>query len=76
MQVEILERLVAIVRDQLKIKNADKIGKKGELADLCAEQPKGFWKPDFFPELRFQSEADAIEALAGPLPELPAEAAE
>lgn len=61
------ERLVAIVRDQLKIRNAEKM-KKAELAQLCAEQPKGFWRPEHFPECRFQSEAEALKALAAPLP--------
>lgn len=72
------DRLVMIAHDQLHIRNADKM-KKGELASLCAEQPKGFWRPEHFPELRFQSEADAIAALAAPLPavrDAQAEAAE
>lgn len=71
------ERLVGIVRDQLRIRNAEKM-KKGELAQLCVEQPKGFWQPRHFPECAFQLEAEAAAALAGPLPAIPepAEAAE
>ena len=42
--------------------------KKSELVALCAAAPPGTWHPGHFPELRFQSEAQAKKALAGPPP--------
>jgi hypothetical protein len=51
--------------------------KKAELVALCADQAKGFWRPEHFPECRFQSEPEAQAALSGPLPPIaPAAAAE
>lgn len=70
------ERLAAIVRDQLSVSNADQFKTKAALADICADQPAAFWRPSLFPELVFQPEDAATEALDGPLPPVSAEAAE
>lgn len=61
------DRISAIARFQLGRADANKLGKK-QLVDACVGQPAGFWRPEHFAELRFQDEATAAQAFAGPVP--------
>ncbi|GEM_PF-146587 len=56
-----LARPLAVADKGLNIRGM----KKGELVKLLVDQPSDFWRPEMFPELAFQTEAQARKALAG-----------